>query len=269
MKNLHVSSGLYRLAVFATLLFVVTPLIAVMWVSFFSNKVISFPPQGYSVDWYLNAWRLDTFRESFLLSLKVSALATGISLLIGVPAALAMVRGNFPGKAAIGTLLMSPMMIPGVVAGSALYVYFIQFELLTEVQVAATFPGLIAAHSVLTIPWIVRLVMASLLSNGSQVEEAALNLGATPWTVIRRVTLPLARPGLVAGGLFSFIVSFTDLEKSIFLVGPGSTTLPIAIVNYLEWNLDPTVSAVATIQILMIGAALVFSDRYVKLSRAF
>jgi putative spermidine/putrescine transport system permease protein len=87
--------------------------------------------------------------------------------------------------------------------------------------------------------------------------------------VIRRVTLPLARPGLVAGGLFSFIVSFTDLEKSIFLVGPGSTTLPIAIVNYLEWNLDPTVSAVATVQILIIGAALVLSDRYVKLSRTF
>jgi putative spermidine/putrescine transport system permease protein len=122
---------------------------------------------------------------------------------------------------------------------------------------------------VLTIPWIVRLVTASLMMNGTHVEEAALNLGATPWTVIRRVTLPLARPGLVAGGLFSFIVSFTDLEKSIFLVGPGSTTLPIAIVNYLEWNLDPTVSAVATVQILIIGAALVLSDRYVKLSRTF
>jgi putative spermidine/putrescine transport system permease protein len=161
------------------------------------------------------------------------------------------------------------MMIPGVVAGSALYVYFIRFELWSEVQVAATLPGLVAAHSVLTIPWIVRLVTASLMMNGSHVEEAALNLGATPWTVIRRVTLPLARPGLVAGGLFSFIVSFTDLEKSIFLVGPGSTTLPIAIVNYLEWNLDPTVSAVATVQILIIGAALVLSDRYVKLSRTF
>ncbi|QEI04974.1 ABC transporter permease [Pigmentiphaga aceris] len=269
MKSFQISSALYRFVVFATLLFVITPLIAVIWVSGFSNKVISFPPQGYSFDWYLNAWRLDTFREGFWLSLKVSLMSTAIGMLVGVPAALAMVRGNFPGKAFVSTLLMSPMMIPGVVAGSALYVYFIQFELLSTVQVAATLPGLIAAHSVLTIPWIVRLVVASLISNGNQIEEAALNLGATPWTVIRRVTLPMARPGLVAGGLFSFIVSFTDLEKSIFLVGPGSTTLPIAIVNYLEWNLDPTVSAVATIQILMIGAALVFSDRYVKLSRAF
>jgi putative spermidine/putrescine transport system permease protein len=269
MKSLNISGFLSRLVTCVTLFFVITPLIAVIWVSVFSNKIISFPPQGYGFDWYANAWRLDNFREGFLLSFKVSLLATCIGMLVGVPAALAMVRGNFPGKAVIGMVLMSPMMIPGVVAGSALYVYFIQFEMLSNVQVAATLPGLVAAHSVLTIPWIVRLVTASLVMNGSHVEEAALNLGATPWTVIRRVTLPLARPGLVAGGLFSFIVSFTDLEKSIFLIGPGSTTLPIAIVNYLEWNLDPTVSAVATVQILIIGAALVLSDRYVKLSRTF
>lgn len=269
MKRLNISGSLARLIVCVTLLFVITPLVAVIWVSGFSNKIISFPPQGYAFDWYVNAWRLDNFREGFLLSFKVSLLATFIGMLVGVPAALAMVRGNFPGKGLVGTLLMSPMMIPGVVAGSALYVYFIQIEMLSNVQVAATLPGLIAAHSVLTIPWIVRLVMASLVTSGSHVEEAALNLGAPSWTVLWRVTLPLARPGLVAGALFSFIVSFTDLEKSIFLVGPGSTTLPIAIVNYLEWNLDPTVSAVATVQILIIGAALVFSDRYVKLSRTF
>lgn len=269
MKPVNLTTTAYRLTVWATLLFVLTPLLAVIWVSGFSNKIISFPPQGYSLDWYANAWRLENFRDGFLLSLKVSLLATLFGLLVGVPAALALVRGSFPGKGLIGTVLMSPMMIPGVVAGSALYVYYIQFELLTNWQVAATFPGLVGAHSVLTIPWIVRLVTASLTSNGSHMEEAALNLGATPWTVLRRITLPMARPGLVAGGLFSFIVSFTDLEKSIFLIGPGSTTLPIAIVNYLEWNLDPTVSAVATVQILMIGAALVFSDRYVKLSRAF
>lgn len=269
MKPGHLTSAAYRLAVWVTLFFVLTPLLAVIWVSSFSNKIISFPPQGYSLDWYANAWRIENFRDGFLLSLKVSLLATLFGLLVGVPAALALVRGRFAGKGLISTVLMSPMMIPGVVAGSALYVYFIQFELLTTWQLAATFPGLVGAHSVLTVPWIVRLVTASLMSNGSSIEEAALNLGATPWTVLRRITLPMARPGLVAGGLFSFIVSFTDLEKSIFLVGPGSTTLPIAIVNYLEWNLDPTVSAVATVQILMIGVALVFSDRYVKLSRAF
>lgn len=267
--NAKATVWLFRLLVAATMLFVVTPLIAVIWVSFFSNKIISLPPQGYSFDWYVNAWRLDDFREGFLLSLKVSLVATAVGLLVAVPASLALTRGRFAGKALINTILLSPMMIPGVVAGSALYVYFIQVEVLTHWQVAATFPGLTAAHAVLTIPWIVRLVCASLVGMNEAAEEAAMNLGARPWRVLWHVTLPMIRPGLVAGGLFSFIVSFTDLERSIFLVGPGSTTLPIAIINYLEWNLDPTVAAVATVQILIIGTALVISDKYVKLSRAF
>src|SRR5690606_33611879 len=167
------------------------------------------------------------------------------------------------------TLLLSPMMVPAIVAGSGVYIYFIQIELLSGIQLVATLPGLIIAHVVIVIPWVVRLVTTSLLSANENIEEAAQNLGATPLTTFWRITLPIARPGLVAGGLFSFIVSFTDLEKSLFLVGPGRTTLPIAILNYLEWNLDPTVAAVATVQIFIIGFALIVSDRYVKLSRAF
>src|SRR5690606_21034584 len=160
---------------------------------------------------------------------------------------------RLPGTAIISTILLSPMMIPGVVAGSAVYIYYIQFEILTNWQLAATFPGLVGVHVVLTIPWVVRLVTASLISVHQSIEEAALNLGATPWRVFWSILLPSIRPGLIAGGMFSFIISFTDLEKSIFLVGPGSTTLPIAILNYLEWNLDPTVAAVAAVQVILIG----------------
>jgi len=253
----------------ATLAFVVAPLLAVIWVSVFVNKIIGFPPTGYTLKWYANAWALVDFREGFLLSLQLALLATAIGLAIGVPAALALARARFRGKAFISTLLLSPMMVPGVVAGSGVYLYFIQIELLSGVQLAATLPGLIAAHVVIVIPWVVRLVTTALLSVSENVEEAAQNLGATPLQTFWRVTLPIARPGLVAGALFSFIVSFTDLEKSLFLVGPGRTTLPIAIINYLEWNLDPTIAAVATVQIFIIGLALVISDRYVKLSRAF
>jgi len=269
MNAPRIRSMAYQATVWGTLAFVVLPLAAVIWVSFFQNKIVGFPPSGYTLRWYANAWSLSDFREGFLVSLQVGLCATLIGLAVGVPAALAMARANFRGKAFISTLLLSPMLIPGIVAGSAVYIYFIQIELLTDVQLAATLPGLIAAHSVLTIPWVVRLVTASLQSVSEGVEEAAMNLGAKPWTVFWRVTLPLARPGLVAGALFSFIVSFTDLEKSLFLVGPGRTTLQIAVINYLEWNLDPTIAAVATVQILIIGLALVVSDRYVKLSRVF
>lgn len=259
----------YHAAAGATLVFVVAPLVSVVWVSAFANKIIGFPPTGYSLRWYANAWSLVDFREGFLLSLQLALLATAIGLGIGVPASLALARARFRCKGVISTLLLSPMVVPGVVAGSGLYLYFIQVELLSGVQLVATLPGLIAAHVVIVIPWVVRLVTTSLLSVPENVEEAAQNLGAGSFATFWHVTLPMARPGLVAGGLFSFIVSFTDLEKSLFLVGPGRTTLPIAIINYLEWNLDPTIAAVATVQIFIIGLALVVSDRYVKLSRAF
>lgn len=267
--NTQILKGGYRTLVGLTLFFVLMPLLAVVWVSFFSNQIISLPPKGYSLTWYVNAWQQSDFRDGFLLSLKLALLSTLIGMLIAVPAALALVRGRFRGRAWINTLLLSPMLIPGVVAGSALYIYYIQFEIMSGWTIAGTFPGLVGAHVVMAIPWVVRLVAASLVGINDSVEEAAFNLGARPRAVLLRVTLPMIRPGLVAAALFSFIVSFTDLEKSIFLVGPGMTTLPIAIINYLEWNMDPTICAVATVQILIIGAALVVSDRYVKLSRVF
>ena len=99
------------------------------------------------------------------------------------------------------------------------------------------------------------------------VEEAAANLGANPWTVFRRVTFPMMRAGIVAAALFSFITSFENLELTLFLVGPGRTTLPVAVLAYLEFKVDPTIAAVAFVQILIIGTLMLLTDRYVKLSR--
>jgi putative spermidine/putrescine transport system permease protein len=113
----------------------------------------------------------------------------------------------------------------------------------------------------------VRLVAASLAGVDRSVEEAAQSLGADQWTTFFRVTLPTIRPGVVAAALFGFVMSFGNLEMSLFLVAPGQTTLPIAILQYLEWKIDPTVAAVSVLQILLIGAAMIVTDRYVKLSR--
>ncbi|WP_141211540.1 ABC transporter permease, partial [Brucella grignonensis] len=118
-------------------------------------------------------------------------------------------------------------------------------------------------------PWVLRLVIASLSGLDPAVEEASLSLGASRVVTFFRITLPIIKPGIVAGGLFAFIFSFGDLEKSLLLVGPGRSTLPIAMLNYLEFRTDPTIMSVATIQILIIGAALIISDRYVRLSRTF
>ena len=119
----------------------------------------------------------------------------------------------------------------------------------------------------LTIPWTVRLVAASLQGLDRSAEEAAANLGARPLTVFWRVTLPMLRPGVVAACLFSFIQSFENLELTLLLVGPGRVTLPVAMLNYLEFRVDPTLAAVATVQIILVGALMLITDRFVKLSR--
>lgn len=256
-------------AAYATFAIVLAPLVAVVWVSFFYDKIISFPPSGYTLHWYVNAWRVDRFLHGFLLSLELGAIATSISLVVGVPAALALARSEFAGREAVHAVLMSPMVVPGIVSGAAIYMFFIEVEVATDVPLAGSLFGLVLAHTLIALPWTVRLVTASLIGVDRSLAEAAMSLGATPLVTFFRITLPVIRPGIVAGAMFSFVVSFIDLEKSLFLIGPGRTTLPIEMVNYLEWNIDPTIAAVATVQTLVIGGALVLSDRFFKLTRVF
>jgi putative spermidine/putrescine transport system permease protein len=251
------------------LAFVVLPLAAVVWVSFFANRILSFPATGYTFDWYVRAWEQDAFRNGFITSVETALVAVAISLALGVPASLALVRYRFPGRDAVQTLLLSPMVVPGIVGGAALFMAFIELEILLDVEISGTLPGLFMAHGLIALPWTIRLVTASLVGMSPTYEEAAQSLGAGKLTTFFRVTLPIIKPGIVAAALFSFVISFIDLEKSIFLVGPGRSTLQIALVSYLEWNLDSTVAAVAAVQILVIGALLIASDRYAKLARAF
>ena len=195
------------------------------------------------------------------------AFDTARALFLGVPASLALMRHRIALGPAINTLLLLPLVMPGIVLGTSLYVFQIETEIATGLPVMGSLGGLIAAHTLVVIPWVVRLVTASLVGFDRTIEEAAQNLGAGPFTTFRRVTLPSIRPGIVAAGLFGFVTSFGNLEMSLFLVGPGRTTLPIAILQYLEWKIDPTVAAASVIQIVLIGAAMIVTDRYVKLSR--
>jgi putative spermidine/putrescine transport system permease protein len=249
------------------MLYILMPLIFVIWLAFFAQEIPSFPPEGYSLKWFGAAANNKAFIDGFFLSLQVGVAATLIGLLLGVPASLALVRHRiFLGPAA-NTLLLLPLVMPGIVLGTALYVFQIETEIATGLPVLGSLGGLIAAHTLVVVPWVVRLVTASLAGFDRTIEEAAQNLGAGPFTTFWRVTLPSIRPGLVAGGLFGFVTSFGNLEMSLFLVGPGRTTLPIAILQYLEWKIDPTVAAASVIQIALIAVAMIVTDRYVKLSR--
>lgn len=258
---------LWRGGVGAVFAVVLLPMLAVVWLSFFDQEVISFPPEGYTLRWYVNAWAQRQFARGFVNSLQIALLAAAIGVTIGTAAAYALVRARLPAKSAFNALLLGPLAVPGVVLGTGLYVFFVQIDNAIDFQIVATLPGLIGAHVLLTIPWTVRLVAASLVGLHPAAEEAAANLGARPWTVFRRVTLPMMRAGVVAGALFSFIQSFENLELSLLLTGPGRSTLPVEMLNYLEFRIDPTLAAVATVQILLIGALMLVTDRFVNLSR--
>lgn len=267
--NATAPARFYRVTAFAVLGFIVLPLAVIVWVSFFSNKILSFPPEGYTLDWYARAWARPEFREGLLLSLKTALFASLASLLIGVPASYALARHQFRGRDIVMNILLSPMVVPGIVGGAAMYIFYIDFEIATDIQVAGTLPGLLAAHLLVALPWTIRLVTAALIGFDRSIAEAAASLGASPLTIFFRIVLPVIKPALIASALFAFVASFIDLEKSLFLVGPGRTTLQIAIVSYLEWNLDSTIAAVATVQIAIIAALLLITNRYAQLNRAF
>jgi putative spermidine/putrescine transport system permease protein len=247
--------------------FILLPLLLVTWLAFFRQEIPSFPPQGYSLKWFGAVFTNRSFVSGFLLSFQTGVIATLAGLVLAVPASLAIARRKFRGRAVASTLLLMPLVVPGVVLGTAIYVFQIETEIATGLPLLGTPGGLVAAHVLIIIPWVARLVTASLASFDPAIEEAAKNLGATPWTTFWRVTLPAIRPGIVAGALFGFVTSFGNLEMSLFLVGAGRTTLPIAILQYLEWKIDPTVAAVSVMQIALIGAAMMITDRYVKIAR--
>lgn len=256
-----------RLAAVAVYAFILLPIVMIVWVSFFSNEIIAFPPDGYTLAWYANIFRQATFVRGFATSFEVALVAMASGLVAGALASVALVRLRFVGRDVLANLLLAPLIVPGIVAGTAIYIFYIQIDLAFGLELAGTLPGLVLAHIAITIPWTVRLISASLVGIDPAVEEAARNLGATVMATFWRVTLPLIRPGLIAAALFGFITSFGNLEMTLFLVGPGRTTLPIAILQYLTFNLDPTIAAVSVVQIVIIGTAIMVTDRFVQLSR--
>ena len=258
---------LNALAIGIVFTLLLTPVVMIIWASFIDSVFISFPPPGYTLRWFSAAARNTAFFSGFMTSFKVAAIAAALGVVIATAASLALVRGQFPGRAALNSLLLSPLMVPNIVLGTALYVFYIAVSDSTGLELTRGIAGLVAAHLLLTVPWSIRLISANLIGIDRSIEEAAANLGANPLRTFLSITLPQMRSGVIAAALFSFIISFENLELSLLLVEPGATTLPIAIMQYLEFNMDPTIAAVSTAQIVIIAALLVITDRFVKLSR--
>ncbi len=233
----------------------------VILVSFTPSTYIAFPPQGWSLRWYDEMLQKTEFLDSLGLSLTLALVTAAIAAVLGTLASFALVRFRFPGRDFISTLVLSPLLVAGIVIGVAL------LQFMSTIHVGASVGRLLLAHVIITTPYVVRAVTATLVGFDTTLEEAAMNLGANRWTATQLVTLPLIKSGLIAGTIFAFIMSFDNVVVSIFLSSPEYTPLPIRIYQYVEFSAKPVVAAISTVQVLVIVALVLAMEKLIGFSK--
>jgi putative spermidine/putrescine transport system permease protein len=247
-------------------IFLLSPMIVVIGASLHGGEyytAIKFPPDEPSFQWY---WKIpvDQLRALGLSFMLAGATALGACVL-GIPAALGIVRGKIPGKTFISTVFRAPLQIPAIVTGIAFLQMFYLFGDATGLYLQGTFWGLYLGHVFVATPYVVGTVTAILQRFDMRLEEAAFSLGANRWSTFRRVTLPVIKPGVYAGALYAFMVSFGDVPISIFLTAPGYVTYPIELFYGLENDFDPSILASASLVIFFCLIALLAMQKLVGL----
>jgi putative spermidine/putrescine transport system permease protein len=243
--------------------FIGAPLLIVCVVAFTPLGYISLPTHGISLRWFAAVMDNPRFIDAFWLSLGLGVLSSLIATALAVPAALAVARHRFPGRDAISGFLLSPLMIPHIVLGVAFLRYF------SELRINGSFASLAIAHVIVILPFALRLVLAAAIGLDPGVERAAISLGASSFTVFRRVTLPLILPGIVSGWLLAFITSFDELTVSVFVSNASTTTLPVRMFLQIQDTIDPMVAAVSALLIAVTAVVMLALDRLVGLERLF
>ena len=246
-------------------LFLLAPLVVVMAASLNGGDqtYMVFPPKTLSLHWY---WRItpDLWRALWI-SLSLGMIAAAAGCVLGVPAAIGIVRSEFPGKAFVMALFRAPLQIPAVVIGvSFLKLYYLIGDW-TGFYALGSMAGLAIAHIFMATPYVIGSVAAVVQRLNPRLEEASLSLGASRWSTFRRVTLPLIMPGVYTGAMYSFLVSFSDVPVSLFLGATGFTTFPVEIFHAMEFDFDPSILAIATLIILFSMALLYLIQRIVGL----
>jgi putative spermidine/putrescine transport system permease protein len=252
-----------RAAVVLLVAFMTLPTVVVIAVSFNPTAILSFPPAGFSLRWYENVLTYPQFQRAALNSVVVTGGAVALALPIGTLAALALERGNLRGRSVWAALLLSPLVVPGVAAGLGFLILAAALGLLRSRAV------LVTAHVALVLPFVVRSVWVSVRNLDPALERAAASLGATPWRVFWRVTLPLLRPGLFAGLLFAVVVSVNEFVVSLFISNRVTETLPVAMFSYVVNYTDPSIAALSSLFIGATFLAVWLADSYLDLARVF
>lgn len=246
----------------AFFIFLMAPIVIVVVVAFSSTSFVAFPPRGpLSLQWFQRFFEYKPFINSFIVSVEIAVLSAFLGSLIGVPAALSLVRSRMRIANAIMAFLLSPLSMPLIVLGFALLFY------LSRLGLGVSFASLLIAHTVVSLPYIVRTVAGVYRGLSPELEELAAILGASRWQVFRHVTLPMVKPGIFAGALFAMLISIDNLPISYFFGSSDTNTLPVVMLSYLEHQFDPSVAAASAVQLAFAIVGLLMLERTYGLQR--
>lgn len=240
--------------------FLFVPVLVILLTSFTSANTISFPPTGFSLKWYKTVFNTQSFIKTFRTSFSTSILATLFSILIGLPGAYAISRFNFRGKRILKSFFMTPKIIPAIVAGFTLFQFIV-----VKIQMPV-YSGLLLGLTIFEIPYALRVIGSSLDNFEYSIEEAAMVLGCNRVSTFFKVVLPNISSGIIATFMLSFISAFNQVPIALFLTGPGVSTLPISMMNYVEYHYDPTVSALSVLLMLMTVGIMFIVEKTIGLS---
>ncbi|MDE5464839.1 ABC transporter permease [Bradyrhizobium sp. CSS354] len=257
-RAMAASGAAVRAIVYAML---ALPALLVIVCSFTSGDSLNFPPTGFSMRWYREVWQNELFMTALWTSTYIAVLVSTMALAIGFAAAFAINRFAFLGKGFLQALAFSPLIIPAVVLGIGL------LQLFAKLNLTQTIYPLLLGHLVLAIPYVMRTILASLSLHDRVLEEAAMNLRASPLKVIRRITLPLILPGLLSAAIFAFVTSFGNVTVSAFLTYGGHVTLPVQIFTYVDTSYDPLVAAVSSLMIVITLVIILVIERLIGAER--
>jgi putative spermidine/putrescine transport system permease protein len=246
----------------ATMLFILAPLLVTLTISIEPSPFVTFPPRGFTLAWYGQVLADAEFRQSLAFSTLLALGATAGALALGVPAAFAIVRHEFSGRGAAEAMLLSPLIFPVLITGVAL------LQMFATLNSNSTPLNMLIAHVLVTTPYVVRTVSGSLLLADTALEDAARTLGANRRTVFRRITVPQIAPGLAAGALFAFMVSFDNFPISLWLADAQHNPIPILVFQHIASVFDPSIAAISTLMIVLSMGIVVAMERAIGLRRA-
>lgn len=233
-------------------IFLIGPLLVIMAASFSNTAYLKFPGEGFTLRWYEQILKIKSFGNATKYSLIIAFGATAIALLLGLPAAYALNRYRFKGKEVIKNLFLSPVLIPVIVLG------FVMLRYVVSRYKLPALPSLLIGHTILSIPYVMRVVTSSLANFDFSMEEAARILGAGNLYTFVHILLPNIKSGIISACIMAIINSFNNVSLSAFLTSAGVTVLPIEMMSYVEYHFDPTIAALATLMmVITLGVMLV------------